>query len=541
MATNQARVSVIIEAKDQASAVLKGVKRSFDDMTPAFTAMATVGTAALGAIGAATYSSIKAAEESVKVQAQLGAVLKSTGNAAGLYAEDIMEQASALQRMTTYSDEAITSGANLLLTFTNIKGAIFQQALPAILDMSTALGQDLKSSAIQLGKALNDPIEGVTALRRVGVSFNEEQQQMIATLVETGQTMEAQKFILAELNREFGGSAAAAADTFAGKMEQLKIRIGDVQEEIGKALIPTILRVVDTVRPIVERMVEWATQNPELAKTILLVTGAVAALTAGLGLLGLALPAIVTGFTLLAGPLGLAVVAIAALGAGLFAASGHLNGLLTILDERTGLITLFHWAWKNIVQTFKESLLPALTELWESLQPLAPALALIAKIVGGALLVAITGVVLAITGWIQILTALVAMGTEVANVIIEKFVEPIEKFIKTVKEAVSWMSKLISKMNDVGVKSLGSKALSGLGDILGFEKGGIVPGPIGAPQLAVVHGGEMVIPNGRSSSFPSGINVTISGNTISSDLDMRVLADRVGREMMRSLKLTQQV
>ena len=75
-----------------------------------------------------------------------------------------------------------------------------------MLDMSVALGQDATQSAIQLGKALNDPVKGVTALRRVGVSFTAAQIKQIKTLVATGKTLQAQKLILRELNQEFGGS-----------------------------------------------------------------------------------------------------------------------------------------------------------------------------------------------------------------------------------------------------------------------------------------------------------------------------------------------
>jgi phage-related minor tail protein len=103
---------------------------------------------------------------------------------------------------------------------------IFDQATGIITDMSVALGQDTSSSAIQLGKALNDPIKGVTALQRVGVSFTASQKEQITTLVESGKTLDAQKLILAELGKEFGGAAEAAA-TPLGKLQQ---RIGDLAE-----------------------------------------------------------------------------------------------------------------------------------------------------------------------------------------------------------------------------------------------------------------------------------------------------------------------
>jgi phage-related protein len=107
--------------------------------------------------------------------------------------------------------------------------------------MSQALGQDLKSSSIQLGKALNDPTQGMTALRRVGVSFSEDQQKVIKSMQATGNLAGAQKLILEELNKEFGGSAAAAVKADGG-ITQLKNKMNDLQETIGAKLIPVQLK-----------------------------------------------------------------------------------------------------------------------------------------------------------------------------------------------------------------------------------------------------------------------------------------------------------
>jgi phage-related minor tail protein len=149
-----------------------------------------------------------------QVQAQLNAVLKSTGGVAGITAIQVNAYAEVMSKVTMFDDEAIVSAQSMLLTFTNIGSSVFPSATSAVLDMSQALGQDLQSSAIMLGKALQNPIMGVTALRRVGVNFTEEQQELIKFLVESGQLEEAQALILKELKTEFGGSAEAAGKTF---------------------------------------------------------------------------------------------------------------------------------------------------------------------------------------------------------------------------------------------------------------------------------------------------------------------------------------
>ena len=188
-----------------------------------------------------------------KVTTQLGAVLRSTGEAAGYQKGELIKMADAMQNLTTFSNTAIIETQNLLLTFTKIGKETFPNALETVLDMSQALGQDLKSSAIQLGKALNDPILGVTALQRVGVMFTAEQKKLIKSLAETGRVAEAQKIILAELNVEFGGSAREAITSYAGKIEQLKNRFADLKRGIGETIIDVVF-FSDTMKETGTRM-----------------------------------------------------------------------------------------------------------------------------------------------------------------------------------------------------------------------------------------------------------------------------------------------
>jgi phage-related protein len=209
----------------------------------------TVATAATAAFGVV---SVKAFTESEDVMAQTEAVLKSTGGVAGMTADKVSQLASSLQSVTKFSDETIQSGENMLLTFTNIGQDIFPQATETMLNMSQALGQDVQSSAIQLGKALQDPILGVTALRRVGVNFNDSQQEVIKNLVETGRAGEAQAMILKELQTEFGGSAKAAGETFSGKLTILKNKFGDVQEKIGLVLVKGMTPFLEKLSSIAE-------------------------------------------------------------------------------------------------------------------------------------------------------------------------------------------------------------------------------------------------------------------------------------------------
>jgi len=205
----------------------KGIEKSVKNLGAGI--VAAFGTQQLIEFGR---QSINLAREQALAEAQLAQVIESTGSAAGVTSEEMRELASRLQDVTNFGDEATIAAQALLLTFTNIGADVLPQTTATVLDMSQALGQSLKSSAIQLGKALNDPVKGITALSRVGVSFTEEQKELIESLVETGKVAEAQGVILAELNKEFGGSAAAAREASGGSIA-LTNAYGDLQEQAG--------------------------------------------------------------------------------------------------------------------------------------------------------------------------------------------------------------------------------------------------------------------------------------------------------------------
>lgn len=268
-----ANIRAVITADDKASSVLSKFGKGIESVggTAAHVlgsvvkGAAIAATAGIAGLTAASIASVKAFEESENAAAQLNAVLKSTKGVAGVTADEALKLATSLQRLTKFSDEEIVSAESLLLTFTNINKKIFPETTKIVLDMSQALGQDLKSSAIQVGKALQDPILGVTALRRVGVNFSEKQQEVIKNLVNTGQAAKAQALILKELNAEFGGSAEAAGTTFSGKLKRLENSLNDVQEAFGKIIVEAITPFVEKLANFVnsDRFQGWVEALPQ--------------------------------------------------------------------------------------------------------------------------------------------------------------------------------------------------------------------------------------------------------------------------------------
>ena len=217
------------------------------------TSIGSSGFAAVGGVSAVVGvvgSLVSAGREAARNTRLTEAVIKSTGGAAHVSAAQVGELATSISNKTGIDDDAVRSSENLLLTFTNVRNEtgkgndVFNQATVAIQDMSVALGQDAKSSTIQLGKALNDPIKGLTALRRVGVAFTEQQQDQIKTLVKSGDTLTAQKIILGELQKEFGGAAAAAADP----IDKLRASFNNLEQEVGGQLLPVVDQYVGIIQ-----------------------------------------------------------------------------------------------------------------------------------------------------------------------------------------------------------------------------------------------------------------------------------------------------
>jgi hypothetical protein len=190
------------------------------------------------------------------ISAQTASALEATGAGAWTSVKQVDALATSLENLTGTEAESIQQGANLLLTFKNVKneaGAgndIFNQSVVAMTDMARAMGTDASTGAIQLGKALNDPTKGITALTRVGVTFTDEQKAMIKKLQETGDMAGAQKIILAELNSEFGGSGAAYAGTYAGKLELMKHAFGTMSESILSNVMPALTNFLTGATPV---------------------------------------------------------------------------------------------------------------------------------------------------------------------------------------------------------------------------------------------------------------------------------------------------
>lgn len=210
-------------------------------------ALAGIGLVAANGVKDFFVDAIAAGRETNKVMAQTNAVVKSTGGVAGVSAKDVDGLADKLSKLTGIDDEAIASGENLLLTFTNIRNSannkMFDRATAGALDYSAATGVSVPAANKLLGKAMNDPIKGLSQLTRVGITFTKQQEDQIKTMVKHGDVQGAQGVIMDQWEKKFGGSAAAQATAW----DKLKVQLGNIQESIGQKLIPLLDKLADYI------------------------------------------------------------------------------------------------------------------------------------------------------------------------------------------------------------------------------------------------------------------------------------------------------
>lgn len=229
--TDELRVLVTAEV-DKAIRSLKSVDSKTSETEKLFKSLggSIAGAFSIKAVSDFARKSAEAWRVQKEAVSVMNQVLKSTGAEAWTSSAELKEMAASLQQVTNYGDETIVSMQGVLLGFRNITGKNFEHASKAILDMATVMKMDLSSAAQVVGKALDDPINGLGSLSRQGFHFTEQQKQMLKAMVEAGDMMGAQKIILEELDGTYGGAAEAAADLGT----QVKNSAGDVLKGFGK-------------------------------------------------------------------------------------------------------------------------------------------------------------------------------------------------------------------------------------------------------------------------------------------------------------------
>jgi hypothetical protein len=260
MARKSSVLSVLITG--DAGPLIKATKNAAGTLAD-FGKKAGVALAAAGAAAAVVATKlIKAGEEASTANARIGNIVQTMdlfGEETGKVTERLIKNGEALARLTGVETKAIKETQGILLTFKELaatadeQGGAFDRASKAALDLAAAGFGSAQSNATQLGKALQDPIKGLTALTRSGVTFTDAEREKIRALTESGKVLEAQNMILSAIEGQVGGTAEATANA----SDRMRVAFSQAQERLGLALLPAFEQlsgfVIDQVVPAVEQ------------------------------------------------------------------------------------------------------------------------------------------------------------------------------------------------------------------------------------------------------------------------------------------------
>lgn len=290
--------TVVNSAVDKAQHKLKGMDK-FRDKLNSFGNVAAIG----GGIATAFLGgTIKAAEESEVAGNRIKQVFKSMGEQNDNAANAALDYANKLQMQIGVEDEVIAATQAKIATFKSVSDAagrmagVFDRATAAAFDMQATGFGEASQNAVQLGKALEDPIKGITSLRKSGITFTAAERQKIQALVDSNKKLEAQKLILAAVEKQVKGVAAATAPASA----KMAVAWSEVSESIGKSLLPSVQDFTNYLTTnVIPNVQEFTDKHPELIKYIGI---------ASVSLLGLGVAAKVVSFVM--GGLGPVITAV---------------------------------------------------------------------------------------------------------------------------------------------------------------------------------------------------------------------------------------
>lgn len=189
---------------------------------------------------------IEEAREAAKTSADIANTLKITGASAWTSVGQVDKLSTSLSNYSAMNQDVIAHGEDVLLSFNNVKNAgtgvnaVFDRGSKVAVDLSAKLGTNLQGSMKLVGKALQDPVKGMTALNKVGAGLSTQQQDLVKHLVATGDSLGAQKVILTALEGKYGGAAGALADPW----DKFKVTIQNVEREVGEKFLPIINKLI---------------------------------------------------------------------------------------------------------------------------------------------------------------------------------------------------------------------------------------------------------------------------------------------------------
>lgn len=234
------------------------------------------------AIGNFTRDIVSAAQAEVEQNARINQIASSMGlfgENAGKVSQRLIDLAQAQALNKGLDEDSIKNTQAKLLTFKELAatagdmGGMFDRATMAAMDLAAAGFGSAEGNAVALGKALNDPIQGMASLGRMGVQFTDEQKAMIEAMVTAGDMAGAQALMMKELETQVGGTAEATS-TNADKMTQA---FANFQETLGLLVLPA----VEQLAIVGADLMNWMAENPVVVQALAIALGILAAAFVG--------------------------------------------------------------------------------------------------------------------------------------------------------------------------------------------------------------------------------------------------------------------
>lgn len=231
--------------RKQAMAVIDNVEAykqaiaAQERMAATVTRLATVvGTVLVAALAMAGRAMLQATMEQEQASARLDAVLRATGHAAGLTRRDLDDLAESMKNRTLFDDDQVRNAMSILLTFKNVQGDVFKDTIEVAGNLASVMRMDLSSATMMLGKALENPEHGLTALQRAGVSFSDSQREVIAEMMASGHQAEGLTLILKALKEQGLDHVSEAMRTgLTGATKQLSDEWDDLLKAFGQTAV----------------------------------------------------------------------------------------------------------------------------------------------------------------------------------------------------------------------------------------------------------------------------------------------------------------
>lgn len=526
------------KAFDSTQQGLEGVKKSVDSLQPAFEKMAKIGTAGLVAIGAVAYKSITAFAEVERSQRQLENAIIGVSKGTKEQVAEVNKLTSALQKKAGIDADSLNMGVAQLSTF-GLQSKSVIDLTKSLADLTVnqnglnATSDQYINSANIMAKALRGEFG---MLQKMGIRFTETQQNVIKFGTESEK--------VAAIQAGFAQNLRETTDTVGGldlSMALARRSLEDISEGIGQALAPALTGLLQTIQPVIDKVLAWATENPQLIATILGVTAGLFGLLTVVGLIGMVLPAVITGFGLLASPFTLIALALTGIVALFLIFKEQIFGFFAFIEENTGIMEFFKGIWAQLSAIFTDTLLPAFQRFWAVIQPFIPVLTAIGKVLGAVVLGAIIGTVEGLKVLIQMFTWLLDIIGKVAGFFIDSVVASIQSVIDKIKSLIAFVKELIANLKEIGIggaiKSIGGK-IKGL-----FGGGQSVDDAIISPNGNVIttHPDDYIMAMKDPSLLAGGaggINITITGNSF---MGRENIAEQIGNDIMNIIKTNMKV